>query len=229
MNTNINTIDTTNTNAITSEQFDNVQSAELSTVMADKLETCDIFKSQELNTLATRLRQMGNGMETNKFIMSKLVADSLAYDKAIYEADGFTNAYAFYADTFGMKKQSVINLAQVGKRPDVMKLRHLGFNFSACQILARLKADELKESIITGAIAPGMSNTSMRDYINTLRGKAPKELPAKADEPEQERTPSLIADEIRQRLAELKLLGVDTSTIEQALNGAMLDYADKQE
>ena len=228
MNTNINTIDTTNTNAISSEQFDSVQATELSTVMADKLETCDIFKSPELNALATHLRQMSNGMETNKFSMSKMVADSLAYDKSIYENDGFTNAYAFYADTFGMKKQSVINLAQVGKRPDVMKLRHLGFNFSACQILARLKQDELREAVVTGSIAPGMANTAMRDYINTLRGKAPKELP-KADEPEQERTPNLIADEIRQRLAELKLLGVDTSAVEQALNGAMLDYADKQE
>lgn len=226
MNTNINTIDTNN--AITTEQFDKAQSAELSTVMTDSLETCTVFKSQELNALATHLRQMGNGMETNKFIMSKLVADSLAYDKSIYENDGFTNAYAFYADTFGMKKQSVINLAQVGKRPDVMKLRHLGFNFSACQILARLKQDELREAVVTGAIAPGMNNTAMRDYINTLRGKTPKELPSKTDEPEQERTPTTIADEIRQRLAELKLLGVDVTPVEQALNGAMLDYADKQ-
>lgn len=227
MNTNINTIDTNN--AITSEQFDNAQSTELSTVMADKLETCTVFKSQELNALATHLRQMGNGLETNKFIMSKLVADSLAYDKSIYENDGFANAYEFYANTFGMKKQSVINLAQVGKRPDVMKLRHLGFNFSACQILARLKQDELREAVVTGSIVPGMANTAMRDYINTLRGKAPKELPAKSDEPEQERTPSTIADEIRQRLAELKLLGVDVTAVEQALNGAMLDFADKQE
>lgn len=229
MNANINTIDTNANAAITSEQFDNAQSTELSTVMADSLETCTVFKSQELNALATHLRQMGNGMETNKFIMSKLVADSLGFDKSIYENDGFTNAYAFYADTFGMKKQSVINLAQVGKRPDVMKLRHLGFNFSACQILARLKQDELREAVISGAIVPGMSNSGMREYINTLRGKTPKELPAKETEAEQERTPTLIADEIRGRLAELKLLGVDTTAIEQALNGAMLDYADKQE
>lgn len=179
------------------------------------------FGDKRLNELATEFGTALLSEHNSPWHRAELIA-RYPTDSDIWEPVGGRTAW--FMSTFGLKKSTVVNLGNLGNRPDLMKLKNLGFSVTQAYELTGLKPEQVRELVISGKINARMTCALIRPLVREIKGlpdksKSNKTVTVDSDKP---KTAAGIAAEIEALAAELAGMGVDTQPMLEALRAAML-------
>lgn len=208
---------------VSAEDFDNmtVTNAEAT---AQSVTLCNDY-TPELNALVNEFNSQTVEADSIVWNRAKLIAKYDAKDE-IWTNNGFKNRTEFF-ESLGLKKQTISNMAVVGNRPDLLKLRGFGLSFTQVYELSSLKPEQVRDAIISGSVDKTMTCSQIREIVRSIKGLPEKTSKSKNNTvttvPEKPTKEELI-NAITEGLISLKNdFNIDTDEVIQLLRSKILD------
>lgn len=137
------------------------------------------FKSKALNAYSRQIAEIGAEMASKNIQIAKILGK--IWTEEVYKEDGFTSVQEYAEKTFGIKKASAYQLANVGKRfynSDSETARKVADMLPPANLseLKNMTDDDIEKEVEAGNITPDTTQKQLRDIASKYKEAKPATL-----------------------------------------------------